>query len=101
MTLNIQTHENDALLLPIQALPGSRRNGIIGEHDGHLKVAVTQVPEKGKANKAIIKLLSKELQLSKSQLMIVSGETNSRKKLRITGISSEQLLERLKKFLNR
>ncbi len=100
MTLEILTQADDVQLLPIQALPGSRRNEIIGEHDGHLKVAVTQVPEKGKANKAIIKLLSKELQLSKSQLMTISGETNSRKKLRITGISSDQLRERLKKFLN-
>ena len=42
----------DGTQLGIKALPGSRRNGITGVHDGLLKVAVTQVAEKGKANAA-------------------------------------------------
>ena len=34
------------------------RNGITGEHNGSLQVSVTQAPEKGKANKAIIAVLA-------------------------------------------
>lgn len=50
----------------------------------HLKVYVTTVPEKGKANKAVIELLAKELKVPKSHISVVSGETSSSKVLRIS-----------------
>lgn len=40
-----------------------------------LKVAVTDVPEDGKANKAVIKLLSKSFGVAKSDIEILSGES--------------------------
>src|SRR6266704_1433728 len=46
------------VILPVHAQPGSRKNGITGIHAGRLKVAVTQAPEKGKANQALVKLLA-------------------------------------------
>lgn len=51
----------DGVVLPVRAPPGSRNSEIRGEVDGTLRVAVTQVAEQGKANKALIKLLSKQL----------------------------------------
>ena len=50
-----------------------------------LKIAVTAVPEDGKANKAVIALLAKRLKLPKSALTIASGETSRRKILLIDG----------------
>ena len=49
------------VVLPIKALPGTPKTEIRGSHDGRLKVAVTQVVEKGRANQAVIALLSKRL----------------------------------------
>ncbi len=43
----------------MRAHAGARQNGIVGEHNGMLRVAVTAAPEKGKANKAIVDVLSK------------------------------------------
>ena len=43
---------SSGVVLPVKAQAGARRNAITGEHDGALKVAVSQVPEKGKANAA-------------------------------------------------
>ena len=40
-------------------------------------------PEDGKANKQVVKLLAKELGLSKSALMIVRGQASREKILRI------------------
>ena len=57
--LNLQP-DPDGTILPVRAQPGARRNEIRGEQDGMLKVCVTQSPEKGKANKALIELLSKD-----------------------------------------
>jgi uncharacterized protein YggU (UPF0235/DUF167 family) len=53
-------------ILPVRAQPGARKNEIRGEQDGMLKVSVTQPPEKGKANQALIALLSKSLSLRRS-----------------------------------
>ena len=79
------------MLLPIQAQPSARRNAINGEHDGRLKVSITQAPEKGKANKAIIKFLAAELGISKSQLQIVQGDTSSHKLIAISGVDLHDL----------
>jgi uncharacterized protein len=52
-----------------------------------LKVSVTTIPENGKANKAMIKLLSKTLKIAKSNIQIIAGETDRNKTLLITGIN--------------
>jgi len=71
----------------VKAHAGARRNEIRGVHDGMLKVSVTQAPERGKANKAIITLLSKEISLRKSQIELISGDTSSEKRFLILGVS--------------
>ena len=58
-----------------------------------LKIAVTAVPEDGKANKAVIALLAKRLKLPKSAITIAAGETSRRKTLLIDG--DEALLAQL------
>jgi uncharacterized protein (TIGR00251 family) len=64
-----------------------RIDGVAAEASGGtvLKVSVTTVPEDGKANAALIKLLSKEWRLPKSTMEIVQGATDRRKVLHITG----------------
>ena len=48
-----------------------------------LKVYLTAVPIDGKANKELIKLLSKELNINKSKISIIKGEKNKEKVLEI------------------
>ena len=83
------------VVVPVQAQPGARQNGITGEHAGRLRVAVTQAPEKGKANKALIEVLAAALDLKKSQVALVAGETSSQKKFLVTGVSLPELSRRL------
>lgn len=77
----------DGVVLPVRAQPGARRSGIQGEQAGMLKVAVTAAPEKGKANKAIIEVLSKELALRKSQFELLTGETSQQKRFLVRGVT--------------
>lgn len=79
------------VILPVRAQPGSRKSELRGEQDGALKVAVTQVAEKGKANKAIAAFLSKQLGLRKSQLELLSGETSHQKRFLVRDVSFAQL----------
>ena len=83
---------SEGVLLPVQAQPKSRKNVLAGWHAGRLKVSVTQVPEKGKANQALLKVLVKALGLKRSQIELVSGETSSLKLFRVEGVTADELL---------
>lgn len=87
------------ILLPVQAQPAARRDGVAGEHDGRLKVACTQAPEKGKANKALVKILASSLQLKRSQVHLHTGETSSKKMFLITGVAAADLEQRIAAIL--
>ncbi len=87
--------QQNGLLLPVLAQAGSRREGIVGTHDGRLKVAVTQVAERGKANRELARVLAKGLGLRKSQVQLASGATNPRKEFLISGVEETELLERI------
>lgn len=89
------TETSDGVILPVQAQPGARKNGVTGIHAGRLKVAVTQAPEKGKANQALIKLLAELLGVKRNQITLLGGETSSQKKFCISGIDLPQLQERI------
>jgi uncharacterized protein len=94
--LALESHP-EGVLLPVRAQPGARRNEIRGVQDGALKVCVTQSPEKGKANKAIIELLSKKLSLKKSQIELLAGETSHQKRFLVRGIGVEELAGRIQR----
>lgn len=86
---------DQGIRLPVKAVAGARRSKIVGAQDGALKVCVTQVAEKGKANQAIIAMISKELGLRKSQIQLVSGHTSPRKVFLIGRITRDELAERI------
>lgn len=49
------------------------------------KVAVTAVPDKGKANTAVMALLAKAFGVPKRNVILVSGSTDRRKVVRVVG----------------
>jgi uncharacterized protein (TIGR00251 family) len=87
------------VLLPVRAHAGSRKNGILGEHDGMLRVAVTTAPEKGKANKAIVAVLSEAFKLPKSSIELVAGETSPQKRFLIAGADIDKLQRQIERLL--
>lgn len=78
------------VLLRIRLTPNASSNRIGSiqvSAQGHarLKVNVTVVPEKGKANKALVKLMAKFLLRPARDLEIVSGHTDRNKNILISG----------------
>ncbi len=80
---------DDGILLSILVQPGARRNEVVGQHDSRLKIAVQQVAEDGKANRAVCELLAKQLKLAKSNVDCISGHTQRRKTIKLLGIREE------------
>ncbi|MAF98964.1 MAG: hypothetical protein CMH26_10040 [Micavibrio sp.] len=82
--------------ITIRLTPNARQNAILGWEEDLLgerllKVQVTVVPEKGKANKALIALLSKHWKIPKSAIRIVRGETSRTKTLEVKGLDDSAL----------
>ncbi|CAO3414964.1 DUF167 domain-containing protein [Azospirillum doebereinerae] len=80
----------EGLRLTLRVTPKASRNAIAGLADTAaggraLKVTVTAVPENGKANEAVIKLLSKAWKLPKTSLTVVAGATDRNKILHVAG----------------
>lgn len=93
----VQTTLDGRVLLDIEVQPGSSRQGIVGINQwrSKLSVAVKAEAQKGKANEAVLHVLAKTLELTKSDLEIVSGQTSRAKRVSVKSITIEELLSRL------
>jgi uncharacterized protein len=70
--------------LRIKVIPKSSKTELAGIlSDGTWKVKVAAVPEKGKADRALIEFLAEHLGISKSRIRITSGETSQLKRIRV------------------
>lgn len=89
----------DGVILPVLAQPGARKNGVKGVRDGRLIVAVTQAPEKGKANDALIDVLAETFGLKRRQITLLAGDTNPRKRFLIADVDLAELSQSLESRL--
>jgi len=96
----IQLGEHDeGVILPVRAQPGARKAGVLGEQAGALKVAVTAPPEDGKANKALVEALRDMLEVKRSQIELVSGQTSRDKRFLVRGVTAAALWAKLAALL--
>jgi hypothetical protein len=93
------TESKNGLSLRVKVQPGAPADKILGEHDGGLKLRLKAPPVDGKANAACIKFLADLLDLPKSNIELVKGETSTIKMVRIAGVTREVLLSKLRNFL--
>ena len=81
--------------LAVKIVPGSSREGIVGWLGASLKIRVRQVPEAGKANQAIRRLLATTLQVPIGHIQIVSGSTSPHKTIEISDADEATIRRRL------
>jgi uncharacterized protein (TIGR00251 family) len=75
----------------VRIIPKSSRNEIAGREGYVYRIKVTSPPVDGKANKALITLLSKQFKIPKKDIQIISGEKSRNKRIRINNISDDEL----------
>ena len=82
--------------LTIKVYPKSKKteiSGVIESKNGiALKVYVSEIAEDGKANQAVIKLISKKFELPTSNISIIIGHTSREKVVNIIGEVNQLLL---------
>ncbi|MCQ2965744.1 MAG: DUF167 family protein [Alphaproteobacteria bacterium] len=103
--MNLQTSCKYVDIVPggvklfVRLSPKAKREGFEGiyvEPNGEerLKIAVTAPPIDGKANEAVIKLISKKVKIAKSLIHLIIGETDRNKIFFIEG-NIEQIISAL------
>jgi uncharacterized protein YggU (UPF0235/DUF167 family) len=68
--------------IAVRVTPKASRDRIVVE-EGQIRIYVTTVPEDGKANAAVQKLLAKALGLPKSRLSLIRRQTSRDKVFRV------------------
>ncbi len=84
------------IIIKVHANPKSSKNQIVGWKEDVLYIKITAPPVEGAANEAIVKFLSKELKIKKSQVSLASGDHSREKRFIIKGVTEEYIKEVLK-----
>lgn len=84
------------LFFTVRVVPRASKSEIVGEIGGALKIRIASPPVDGAANTELIKLLAKKLEVSKSAVEILSGQTSKIKQLKISGGKIERFADLLK-----
>ena len=89
---------NDGVIVNIQISPNAKKNEII-KTDSGIKIKITEQPIEGKANKALIEFLSKNLKIPKTYIQIIKGETSKDKTVLFKTNEREKVIK-LKNLFN-
>ncbi len=81
--------------LRVRVRPGARSDSLLGIHAGALKMSVVAPPERGRANDAVVSLLSGALGLPRESIEVISGRASRDKTLILSGLTPADLLARL------
>src|SRR3954449_13216327 len=81
--------------LRLRVSPGARRAAGLGRHGDAWKVRVTEAPERGRANEAVLRLLAETLALPRTALTLVSGHGGREKIVELTGMGRALIERRL------
>jgi uncharacterized protein len=81
--------------LTLRVSPGATRPGIVGRHGTGWKVRVAAVPEDGRANAAVVRLLAETVGVPSRDVTILSGHASRDKTVELTGIDEDETDRRL------
>ena len=85
--------QNNSVSFGVRVIPRSSKSEIVGVLDGVVKIKLKSPPVDGAANDELIRLLAKELGVSRSDVEIESGHASRTKRIKIFGIQKAKLLE--------
>ena len=74
--------------LTVKVVPGASRTKLAGVWGTALKLAVAAPPEGGKANAAVVGLLAATFGVKKAAVAILSGHTQSVKRVGVAGMTA-------------
>jgi uncharacterized protein (TIGR00251 family) len=81
--------------LRLRVVPGAAADTLVGRQGEAWKIRVTAPPERGAANRAIVRLLSRTLAVPPASVTVVSGHGVRDKIVELAGIDAAEAERRL------
>lgn len=78
-------YETRGLVLELHVQPGARRNELVGEHGGRLKVKLAAPPIDGKANRCLLDYLGTVFDVPTARVHLLRGESSRTKTVLVAG----------------
>ena len=75
----------------VRVQPRAARDGVVGEHDGAIKLRISAPPVDGRANEACRRLIAKLAGVSPAAVEIIAGESSKDKVIRVYGSTAAHL----------
>jgi uncharacterized protein len=92
----LETQERDlAVIFFVRVQPRASKDEIAGEMGGALKVRLRAPAVEDRANEALVEFLAQLLKRPKSAVRILGGERSRTKRIEITGVTRQQILDLL------
>lgn len=89
------TASQDGVYLDLQVQPKARRPGVRGLYGDRLKVAVSEPPEDGRANEAVVATVAGILEVKSGAVSLVSGVSSRQKRVFVKGMTVESARRRI------
>jgi len=86
---------NGGVTFAVKVHPRAKKNGVTGELGDALKLSLTTPPVEGRANEACVEFFAKFLKVPRSSVTIASGLGSRNKVIRVAGVTSQYIRERL------
>jgi uncharacterized protein len=79
----------------VRVSPGAKRAVVVGPHGDGWKIRVVAPAESGRANEAVLQLLSETLSVPRDAVTLVSGQSGRDKIVELEGLGPSQIERRL------
>jgi uncharacterized protein (TIGR00251 family) len=86
---------NGLVVLVVRVQPRAGKDAIAGEIGGALKVRLRAPAVEDRANEALVEFLAQLLKRPQSAVRILSGERSRSKRIEISGVTQQQILNLL------
>jgi uncharacterized protein (TIGR00251 family) len=98
---NMTAPSPNEVKISLRIQPGASRNEVAGFTSGVWKIKIAAPPVEGKANKELTLYLSEVLNIARSRIAIVRGETGRDKVVAVYGLTADEIEKRLSARIQR
>ena len=81
--------------ITVTVSPGASRTELVGRHGDGWRARVAAAPERGRANEALVALLADALDVPRSRVSVVGGQTGRRKIVEVDGLDGDEIERRI------
>ena len=89
----------EGAIIRVRVTPRSRREEILPDYEDEIRVRLAALPVEGEANKALVELFARVLDVPRRDVEIASGSASRRKTLRVRSLGAREVEQRLRQRL--